>query len=478
MHGQATSLSNGKWGETGLGADGGVVTWSIGGGGIDTSQFDGGSVSVDPAATFAFDYEGAIQDAFDAWSAVANITFVQVPDDGVASNALSIAEIRLFFGQLARDTAGVASRPGAAPADGNTLMEPVGLPPDEDGGAPDRFKNLVMHEIGHTLGLGHSGGASDVMSGLRIAFDERPTELSNGDLASIQRLYGPEDGDAGTYRLAEDRAEFTVLDAPDGLIIEGNALANRLVGSDACERMLGLDGADTLMGGGRADTLEGGSGNDHLLGGDGNDILAGGPGDDLLEGGAGEDVAVYAALRAEVEIEVSGEVITLRGPDGTDELIGIETVQFADAVVPVGQLGASAPLTAAEVRTVAYLYEAALDRDGDIDEAGLNFWIDEREAGLSEAGLADRFLASAEFAEAFGDPETLDDEALVALFYRNVLDREGEAEGVAYWAGQLAEGGLTRAGLLLAFAESAENVAGSAFVEGLAETEPGVWAFG
>ncbi|MEO0820905.1 MAG: DUF4214 domain-containing protein [Pseudomonadota bacterium] len=482
-----TSLSSGKWGDAGLGVDGGVVTWSIGGGGIDTSDFDGGSVSIDPETVFDFDYTRAIGDAFDAWSAAANITFVQVPDDGVASNALSVGDIRVFFGSFVSQADGAAVYPGPAPSSGNTLIQPIAMQPTEDGGAPHLFQYLMIHEIGHTLGLGHSNDPSDVMSGLRIPYEDRPSALSNGDIASIQRVYGPEDGDPGTYRLAEDRADFTVLDAPDGLIIEGNALPNRILGSDACEHILGLDGADTLSGGGRDDTLEGGlgddfldggSGTDRLLGGEGNDTLAGGLGDDRLEGGAGDDVAIYAALRAAVEIEVDGERITLRGPDGTDELVGIETVQFADATVPVAQLGAGISLTAPEARTVAYLYEAALDRDGDIDVAGLNFWIDEREAGLSETALAARFLAAPEFAERYGDPEALDDAEIVDLLYRNVLDRDGDASGAAYWAGQLAEGGVSRAGLLLAFAESRENMANSAYIEGLTETEPGLWSFG
>lgn len=140
-----------------------------------------------------------------------------------------------------------------------------------------------------------------------------------------------------------------------------------------------------------------------------------------------------------------------------------------------GVLGAG--LSEAEAETVAYLYEAGLNRNGEIDRPGLNYWIDQREAGLTERDLATAFLQSAEFAAAFGDPDKLSDQALVEVLYRNVLDREGEADGIAFWTGQVAQEEFDRADLLLAFAGSGENVAGSPFVETLEEIAPGDWDF-
>ena len=45
----------------------------------------------------------------------------------------------------------------------------------------------------------------------------------------------------------------------------------------------------------------------------------------------------------------------------------------------------------------------------------------------------------------------------VEQLYRNVLDRPGEAGGVAYWTGLLEDGLASRAIVLAGFAESAEN---------------------
>ncbi len=134
-------------------------------------------------------------------------------------------------------------------------------------------------------------------------------------------------------------------------------------------------------------------------------------------------------------------------------------------------------LTEQEARDVAYLYEAGLDRNGNIDLDGLNFWIDRRENGLSETDIAQAFLDSPEFANAFGPPASLSDRELVERLYRNVLDREGERAGVDFWVAVVARPDFGRDDLLLAFARSPENLTGSPFVETLEETAPGEWGF-
>lgn len=136
-------------------------------------------------------------------------------------------------------------------------------------------------------------------------------------------------------------------------------------------------------------------------------------------------------------------------------------------------------LTVAEARRVAYLYEAGLNRNGTIDAEGLNFWIDQREAGLSAVAVAGAFLASNEFRAAFGDPDALTDRELVELLFRNVLEREGDEGGIQFWTDllQLEANAITRPELLLAFARSPENIAGSPFVETLVEVAPGFWDF-
>ena len=231
------------------------------------------------------------------------------------------------------------------------------------------------------------------------------------------------------------------------------------------------------------DRLLGGEGADDLFGGSEDDTLEGGAGDDYLDGGFGADLAVFTSARSEYRIDrFEGDALVI-GPDGTDRTSSVETFVFTDGEVVLDELTEDDALTVEQAQTVAYLYEAGLDRDGDIDEPGLNFWIDQREAGMSEAELSLAFLLSTEFEAAFGnpvDPEApnyLEDEELVATLYENVLDREADEGGLAFWLDLLQQEDVSRADLLLAFAVSEENMEGSPHVETLEKVAPGEWAF-
>ena len=82
-----------RWTDTGnssggmsftLGASGGVVAWSLAGAGLTNNTgfgFFSGS-TVDMGTFLNFDYQATLRRAFDAWSAVANIEFIQVADGG------------------------------------------------------------------------------------------------------------------------------------------------------------------------------------------------------------------------------------------------------------------------------------------------------------------------------------------------------------------------------------------------------------
>lgn len=101
----------------------------------------------------------------------------------------------------------------------------------------------------------------------------------------------------------------------------------------------------------------------------------------------------------------------------------------------------------------ARLYNAALDRRPDAD--GLAFWTKALDEGHSLDTLAQGFMTSPEWQARYGVP---DNKAFVELLYKNILDRPGEAEGVAFWTANLDTGRAERAGTVVGFSESAENV--------------------
>jgi Ca2+-binding RTX toxin-like protein len=154
-------------------------------------------------------------------------------------------------------------------------------------------------------------------------------------------------------------------------VLEGNALANNLVGglgddiltglggndlleaASGNDTVLGGDGADSAYGHAGDDLVEGGLGNDLVSGGSGNDIvrgddgddivhgdwgvdmiygglgndtLNGGVGNDLIDGGDGIDTATYDDATARVVVDLIDSLPRNTGGAGKDTLIGIENL--------------------------------------------------------------------------------------------------------------------------------------------------------
>ena len=85
-------------------------------------------------------------------------------------------------------------------------------------------------------------------------------------------------------------------------------------------------------------TLRGGSSDDVLTGGEGDDQLTGLRGNDSLDGGAGIDQAFFSGNRADytMSLTAAGWTVTDNvGTDGTDTLVNIEQLVFADMKLAV-----------------------------------------------------------------------------------------------------------------------------------------------
>lgn len=128
--------------------------------------------------------------------------------------------------------------------------------------------------------------------------------------------------------------------------------------------------------------------------------------------------------------------------------------------------------TAVEARSVAYLYGAAFNRDPDF--AGLNFWIDRYEDGMSLTEISENFLGSTEFQTLYGGTASLSNSEFLEQIYLNTLNRASDDAGFAFWLGVL-DDGLSRAEVMTYFASSPEYTASSTDILGLDESSQGVW---
>ncbi|HEX7132644.1 MAG TPA: DUF4214 domain-containing protein [Iamia sp.] len=88
------------------------------------------------------------------------------------------------------------------------------------------------------------------------------------------------------------------------------------------------------------------------------------------------------------------------------------------------------------------------------DLGGYRYWVKQRREPTTLADIADDFASSPEFTTLYG---TLSAEEYVELVYNNVLERDGDPSGIAYWTGQIENQGKTRGWVMTQFSETSEN---------------------
>lgn len=303
----------------------------------------------------------------------------------------------------------------------------------------------VSSEVSDAAGNGPSTSAAISGDGRYIVFESLATDLDGDDtnaLKDVFRVANPllapgapvRSASAHALRFGEYDLELTGNAAVSG---SGNTLPNRITGNDA---------ANTLHGGG---------------------------GDDTLVGAGGLDLATYDGPRQAYSVSRSGNEWTiadaLPGRDGTDLLATIERLHFTDRAVALDILPTGAvddPLTKGEGGNggKAYrLYQAAFARTPDLE--GLGYWIVQIDGGAKLFDLATGFLQSDEFKATYGNNPGND--AYTRALYLNVLGREPDANGYAYWNALLDGrpwngadyGSTTRQQMLVDFSESDENKA-------------------
>ena len=184
----------GKWGSPVFGT-GATVTWSLMPTGTNCGADRGGSCK-SLADFMPMGYMSALDAAFSAWSAVADIVFTYVSDNGVPFNgAGTVADLRL--GGHAMDGAGRTLAHGYYPPANGSAAGDIHFDIAETwklgfGGPGFDLFQIAAHEIGHAIGLGHSAAPGSLMNPY---YTEAFRGLQADDIAGARYIYRAADID-------------------------------------------------------------------------------------------------------------------------------------------------------------------------------------------------------------------------------------------------------------------------------------------
>ncbi|MDD2544675.1 MAG: DUF4214 domain-containing protein [Burkholderiaceae bacterium] len=210
------------------------------------------------------------------------------------------------------------------------------------------------------------------------------------------------------------------------------------------------------------DYIFGTFGSDYLVGEEGSDTLVGAGGDDYLIGGSGLDRVDFSGLYSDYsttrDLSQPGVYIVsdkLSNRDGIDKLYGVERLKFSDASVALDTDGANS------AGGIYRIYKAAFNRTP--DAGGLGFWINELDKGQTSTDMAIRMTYSDEFQRLYGI-QTADNymtgvnaNSLVSGFYKNVLGRQPDQNGLDFYANSIISKQKTVGQVLAEIADSSEN---------------------
>lgn len=194
---QAFVTAGGKWGASQTyGTAGGTVTYSFMPTGTSTSGEHPGTFTTVNSALASF--EAQVVSAFAAWESVANIHFVNVADlgnpfdsgpggqgtDGSGDIRIGLATFDGPSGVLAH---AYFSQPGAPSFAGDMHFDVAETWKLGFGGSGFSVFQVAAHEIGHAIGLGHTGVPSSLMNPF---YTEAFAGLQADDIAGAQFIYG------------------------------------------------------------------------------------------------------------------------------------------------------------------------------------------------------------------------------------------------------------------------------------------------
>lgn len=441
-----------------------------------------------------FAQQQATRTALNAWSAVANLTFVEVDSGGQLRFATNDQSVNNSSAYAYLPESGTASVDLYLNNRGyyNSVFTPGSFGP-----------SVLLHEIGHTLGLKHPGNYDSAGSNVDGPFLPASTDNTdysvmsyhqsstfNGrydispmlyDIQAMQYLYGANTSyHAGddVYSFASGQAPLCIWDAGGDntfdfsactgatqIDLRAGAFSGTAAGLSNVSIAYNVTIRTVLTGeGGSTVTLN--DAGDIVKGGGGADVVRAGAGNDIINTGGGTDTVVFSGRFADYAVvRTSGEVRI--GGQGEDVLSGVELLQFADMRINVADLALSGPPAATSGNDTLHALPGNEFIDGGL---GLDTVVYGAARGLyqvrasgkgytvTDGGGSVDVLSGVERVVFSDGGVALDADGAAGQayrLYRAALDRTPDSAGLGFWM-SARDGGMDLVAVARLFIDSAE----------------------